>query len=390
MKTIPKAAIGLALALIFWLFAEWFACHFDYRERDFFAFWQAGYMVLTGRYIYSSTSWLGTRLSFRVTWLLDDTSLYPLPLASLFAPLGAIHPERAFVLWIWLSAVMLLIAVALLMTAFGRRYCHYIAPVAFGVLLFRPLFSLPGQLGALLLVALVASAALFHRRRDLAGGALFSIIALKPSLGLPLIVLFSFYLLVNRRYRAIGGVALMLGLLLTLSLAASPHWLSDYASVLQGKNSQTFGYAPTLWGLVSMGCSFDRACTMRGGSIGVGVVLVLYALLVMRFKDQPATHAMGLATATTLLVTPYLWPYDQILLTLPISLTAARLAVSPFPYLVSALYFLIIDLIAFVLMVITVAQQVENVNALLTLLVLILLVLTHVPSRARTPAVEVA
>src|SRR5947209_6450676 len=86
-----------------------------YRDSDFFTFWLAGYMNWTGQNPYSTEQWLGQHHALGATWFPNPVFPYPLPLATLLAPLGLLRLDTAFIVWISLSLVMLVVAIFLIL-----------------------------------------------------------------------------------------------------------------------------------------------------------------------------------------------------------------------------------------------------------------------------------
>src|ERR1700687_3685239 len=131
-----------------------------YIDSDFFAYWLAGYMNWSGQNPYVSEQYLAARRFFGATWMPDAIFPYPLPLATLLAPLGLLRLDLAYIVWI--AGSLVLIVVALFMILFREndaRLKHYVVPLVAGLLVFRPVWVTlrDGQLGGPMLFLLVLS-----------------------------------------------------------------------------------------------------------------------------------------------------------------------------------------------------------------------------------------
>ena len=157
LKLVPGIAF-VAICVIFLCISIWVVYPQDYADTDFFSFWLAGYSLLAGKDPYSADWWTLGHHKYGAEWISDATFLYPLPLAIFLIPLGLLSLEQAFVLWVFLSQwLILLAAVLLLRRANWQVHKKYVLPILVGIYLFRPviLTLLHGQLGALFLLILV-------------------------------------------------------------------------------------------------------------------------------------------------------------------------------------------------------------------------------------------
>lgn len=372
MKKIQPALLLLTLCILFGLISQRIVGRLDYPDSDFFSFWLAGHMILTGQNPYMEEGWIEGHTLFGADWISDPTFLYPLPLALFFVPLGLLTLFQAYVAWVWVTQIMLLAVVLLLLPSFEQGRVHYILPVAAGILLFRPLITLlsNGQLGALFLLLVVIAGMLWDRGRWIAGGLVIAFCALKPSIGAPILALVAIYLLVRWHYKAFIGMTLAAVGMLIMGALYDPGWIGQYLQVLRFKQEQTFGYSPTIWGMSALISGFHLPGTLWIGSLITVVLLALYLVMVIKLTHLTPLVAVGLAVTVALVITPYLWPYDQIMLVLPIVLAMAALKKANIGYLPSALVFLAIDVVAFVLLWFSAQSQTENVNGLVPLVVL--------------------
>jgi len=327
----------------------------DIPNSDFFTFWLAGRLALNGDNPYSPTQWVQGHQEYGATWIPNDTLVYPLPLAYLMVPLGALPLHDAYVFWVFLLMVMVLASIALITRPGNQLPWNLFAPLVAGVYLFRPTLVTfrNGQLGGLLLLIIVVSMVLWRRNRWFAGGAVLALLWLKPSIALPVVLLTSAWAVSARRPRAISGVVVGTAALTIAGWTANPSWIGDYVSIGARKLAASVGYAPSLWGLVGLACNADSSCILRVGLITTALVLFGFALFVFKFPDlfSPSIF-MACAVSVSLFVTPYIWAYDQVLLALPLAVVIGEMSRSRMPFLVCASVPLLFSLGSLILLVV--------------------------------------
>lgn len=325
-----------------------------YTESDFFTFWLAGRLAITGGNPYSSQAWIAGHHLYGATWIANSSFLYPIPLSLVFAPLGLLPIYPAYVVWVTLSQLMIVASGALLLRPHPPSLVrYYLLPLAAGTAIFRPtiLALLNGQVTALVLLVLAGVVYLWREGKWWQGSLLLSLLVLKPNLGVPLIAMLSLYLLIRRRFSALlwegaGGLALLL-----VGILQNAHWIGEYVNVGSAKLETTFGASPTVWGVSGTICHYNLNCTVPPAALAALLLLAGYVYLLVKSRDSlsPA-WAAGFAVTVVLLVTPYTWQYDQLLLLIPIISITMGLAASGVPFLPNALIFIALDILAFVLL----------------------------------------
>ncbi len=316
-------------------------------DRDFFSFWLAGRMMITGQDPYAEAQWIAGHTAANSNWLSDTTFLYPLPLAFLFAPLGLLSLQAAATVWVLITQGLLVVCCWLLLSAWkptDSRAAYWL-PILLGVFLFRPVVTmlLQGQLGAIWLLTLSVCVYAWRRGQWWLGGALMPFLALKPNVGLPLIALLALWLALRRQWRALMAAGVSAAGLLIAGWLRDPLWLEKLSAIGNQKVASTFGWAPTSWGLGDAICQHGLSCTIGVGA-GLSVLLVIVALFWLmkhRHRAEPEVAA-AILIAVTMLVTPYLWVYDQVLLIIPILAVMRLMHERELPYLVTATLFVVI------------------------------------------------
>jgi hypothetical protein len=344
----------------------------DYHNNDFFTFWLAGHMVTQGGNPYLPEQWLAGHAQFGVTWIPNQAYVYPLPLSLLFAPLGLIPLYQAYITWVALSQLMILISMLLLLPLGGTRARLLFLPLLIGIIFFRPttLTLVNGQLTAWLLLVLVCIALLWEKGKWEWGSLLLPLLVLKPNLGGPIVLLLAAWLTIKKRTKSMLFIGLGGVILLAASMLQNPSWPVEYWSIGSNKLAQAFGYSPTVWGLAFLACSHRHGCILAAGGVAAGLTgLASLWLLVKHRESMSPLPAISLSIGATLLVTPYTWPYDQLLLIIPIAFIAFKLGERRHGFLSAALLFLGIDLLALFLLFFNIAMHIEILNAFIPLAV---------------------
>ncbi|GAB4501157.1 MAG: hypothetical protein Fur0035_06980 [Anaerolineales bacterium] len=300
----------------------------DARHYDFAAYWQASRMTLDGQNVYDSSTWLAMRQKYQTALHSEDVFQYPLPLAVLLIPLGKLPVQTAYFIWMFFSLVALLLTFLLLLSFYPQRSVFFEVMLVAGLFLFRPVYSalIGGQILALLLFCLAFSTLLFAREKWFLGGGMLAFLALKPSLGLPFLVLSGTWLLKEKRWRALIGMVLADTGLLLLGMAFNADWVAEYFVGGSGLAAKYYGLQTTLWGLGGM------LLKTRWGGLLIGAVLSIFVLTLsgqaLLRQGQPIAPFAAMATLVpaALLVAPYSWSYDQILLLLPLIFLLIQIA----------------------------------------------------------------
>lgn len=205
-----------------------------------------------------------------------------------------------------------------------------------------------GQVSALLLILLVAMAALWDRGMWLPGGLLLGLTIIKPQPVAFLVPMLALWLLTNLRWRAILGLVLSLGVTSLGSFLLFPTFVQDWQIVATAKVGSVIYHMPTLWGLIA---ELVGASTLAL-EIGIGVTTIVFcagAFLVTRWGERSALELTGIILIFSLLVTPYLWDYDQTLLLIPLVIALIRLDQQGVSFKMLALVPLAFDLLTLLL-----------------------------------------
>ena len=382
-----RTKFWLVLALLAMLAHAWIVADaFNYMNgRDFFTFWLGGRMILDGQDPTVTTEWFNAVAHYTQEGLgYVKTPIYayfnyPFYVAVLFIPLALLPYQVAAVLWLLLSQLMVAFTAWVVMSNWQtERKKSFIFPIVAALLVFRPLMVTlwSAQLGVLLLFLSALAALLWTKQRWFWSGVALAFLMVKPTVGLPIIGICGLWLLRDRRWTAIaGGIAGGIGLLL-LGMVVKPNWLPVFLGMGKHMIDVTFGYNPTLWGLGGALCQHTAPCQVWAGWV-LSILAALAGIFSVYQKRIALTpiQVMAFAIPPAVLVTPYLWAYDQVVLILPILVCLGLLIERRVRYLIAATFFLIVDLIALVFVYIAAQSETDIISVALPLLIWALLLL---------------
>ena len=307
----------MAILIVLLAIVEFFWNAANPTDRDFISFWGAAQMVLSGdpAGAYDQAK-LHAVQAAAVTFVNGEGMPFPYPPAFLafVAPFGLLPFAASLALWSAATFAICFVAIRRMFPESGLLAAA-----------FPPVFinAAIGQ-NAFLTAAIFAGGMLLLRRRPFAAGLLLGCLVIKPQLGLLLPVA----LLAARQWRAIAGAALSsVGLLLagaaTFGMAASEAWLAQmplYVSIgrdgLVGWHKMASVYAA----MRQMGAGMELAFAVHL-TVAVGAAAAVW--LAWRSKADLLGKASVLASAT-MLASPYVFPYDAVLLVIAFFWLAKR------------------------------------------------------------------
>lgn len=320
--------IIISLSVALFLGLTWANYHYltgpaRYANRDFMSLWAGGRALLEGLNPYEPDIWNPLRARLGSTWMPDDRAPFPLWTLMLYLPFSLLDMGWAAAAWLALSLFLLGFCLFLLMSHFSPEQLPVTSFVllALGAFTFRGgLVTLNnGQISFVLLFVLILFIALSKRNNSFLAGFVLAFVALKPNPFILFVPLLGLWLIQHRRWRIVSG-ALAGGLtLLASSWLLRPGWLIEWLDV-RGK-TEVASITPTLWGL-----AYELSAEWWA-AIGVALVVATTAVLgCLVFTDRTLAEAevVSMAIAGSLLVTPYAWDYEHLLLLVPIILIFLR------------------------------------------------------------------
>jgi glycosyl transferase family 87 len=273
---------------------------------DFASFWAAGHLVLSGngaaaydpavhRAVEATVVNIGGLLPFS----------YPPPFLLLVAPFAFRPFWLAYLLWIGVTGGLYFLSTRPLLPP-RYAFAHPAAVVN----------AMIGQNGLLTTGLLLLGAALLAQY-PFAGGAVLGLLIVKPQLA----CLVPVALLAGREWRAIAGAAatslsliaiawLVFGIEAYRAFAASAGDFAGYMAASRWK----WGELASMFGLArSLGAPQSLALALQALA-AVGAAIVTWRAWAMKRRERVAILA-----AATLLVPPYLFTYDSMLLIAPLA-----------------------------------------------------------------------
>jgi hypothetical protein len=323
----------------------------DYVNNGFFTFWLSGRMAWTGEHPYSTTDWVGGHHANGAIWIPNKIFPYPLPLALVTAPLGFFPIEKAYLLWDLLAQVLIALCILWLATRWeGLNRQAYAIFVLVATILNGNVFLglMTGTIAALFLVFLTLALFFMETRHPWLAGLALAGLALKPPL-LTVVALIGLWLLFRRNWRVLGGLALGGVGLLLIGLIQDPLWVQKFLGAGENLLGMRLGHQPTLLSYTRLACSGDSPCAFAlYGFIALALV-AFFAFLVWK-KQETLSPLMAFSAAIALgvLLPPYLWSYDYVLLIIPICYIAFDLIRRRETYVHATLFLLAFDVLSMI------------------------------------------
>lgn len=312
MHTLKVISIAVVTCLLLLFLAVQVERAMD--NPDFLVYWLAGNLISRGISPYNESVW--SQGVIQLGWFTDQTFLYPLPTGVFFLFWGRLPYRFAYLLWMFLCMVFIFSSLLLLMhTCLGDKAFLYLIPVLGGVVVFRPvLVSIRnGQIGPFLFFVLTITLILWKKQKWLLGGVSAILVLLKPNVGLPILFFSALYLLWDKRYLAflgmgVGGIGFW-----GIGWLIDPSWVQKFVHIGERKLNQTFGFSPTLWGVAHQICSQDERCSIPLGILFT-LIFVGYFLYFLARHSVSIWDTGGILIPLALLVNPFGWAYEQVLL----------------------------------------------------------------------------
>jgi hypothetical protein len=113
------------------------------------------------------------------------------------------------------------------------------------------------------------------------------------------------------------------------------------------------------------------------GTVLVGITLLLVFWIIMQMKSDEVDSVVGVVIVGTLLVSPYLWTYSQILLVIPMMMMVAVIYKRNWPFLAIATFPLLMALFAVLLILISMRIGADILSVMVPIVVGALLVLAY-------------
>lgn len=239
---------------------------------------------------------------------------YPPWTGALLAPFGALPLPPAAALWASLTVAAAVLGINWTWQLAGLRRFSW-PLVAALVVATEPLarnFS-EGQFATFTLALTAGAAFSLRSRRDAAAGIATALLSVKPQVNITFAAVLLALAIVRGRWLIVGGAAVAGLGLGGLTQLLRPGWLLEFVSA----STSLGGSIPdrmTIWNLA--------------GSWPLAVVLIalLVAVVVVLIGPRGADDAeiLGLGVAFSLVVAPYAWEHDLVVLAIPWTMVIAH------------------------------------------------------------------
>ena len=292
-----------------------------YVERDFHCMWLAGRVAASGGDPYDPVQYQAATSEGRPAEeaLIACGPRFPYPpwTTLVFTALGYAPLPIAATLWISLLVAATVLGIGWTWQLAGPERIAW--PVVALLAVFTEPFLLAmtqGQFGAVYL-ALTAGAALWLRsRHGLRAGIAVAALALKPQSAVVTGPVLLALAIRSRQWQAVAaaGIAALAGLITCVALR--PSWLLAWAQAPGELRSVA----------ISRNTTWDLAASLGSWTLGILIIAALLSLAFALVRSRRLEHAdvVGLGAALTLVVTPYAWTHDFMVLAIPWAVTLAR------------------------------------------------------------------
>jgi hypothetical protein len=293
----------------------------QYVERDFHCMWLAGRVAASGGDPYDPAQYQAATSEGRpaAEALIACGPRFPYPpwTTLVFAALGSAPLQTAAILWISLLVAATVLGIGWTWQLAGPERIAW--PVVALLVIFTEPFLLAltqGQFGAIYLALTAGAAIWIPSRHELRAGIAIAGLALKPQTALVTGPVLLALAVRSRQWQAVAtaGVAALMGLIACVVLR--PSWLLAWAQAPSELRSVA----------ISRNTTWDLAVSLGSWTLGVLIIAVLLSLSFALVRTSRLEHAdvVGLGAALSLVVTPYAWTHDFMVLAIPWAVTLAH------------------------------------------------------------------
>jgi hypothetical protein len=290
-----------------------------YEGRDFHCFWITGRIVVSGGDPYDAGQYVPAILTVPPSEAgalerCGQRLSYPPWTGLALAPFGALPLPAAATLWASLAMIATVLGIYWTWELVGKRRIPWPLVAALVVCTLPFIHDVYHGQFATFTLALTAGAALSMRSgSDTVGGITTALLAIKPHVAAGFAAVTLGLAILRRRTRfVLAAGAAGLGLA-GVSELLRPGWIVEFARAAT-QLSRSIADRSTIWNLAG---SWPLAVVM--------IALLLTAVCVLvRGRHANETDILGLAVSFSLVVAPYAWNHDFVVLAIPWSMTIAH------------------------------------------------------------------
>jgi hypothetical protein len=290
--------------------------------HDFIEYWTAAQLLVRHQNPYSLSTMM--RMQRAMGWSEPQPLMVMSPpqFLPLLWPLGFLHSYvLARLIWLCLNTTILVIAVRTLWSLYGGRASESWIAIGAAALFFPVWHCLAvAQIGPLLLLGIAGFLCLEERGHLFWAGSALALVTLKPHLFYLFWLALLLWSLQRRELRVVAGAAVTIGCTLGLAvlidhsavreyvILARSNYVWEFTSgaggalrLLLGTKSHALQFAPMLPGIVAFACYWHKKRRNWNWREQVPLLLTLSAL-----------------------TAPYGWPFDEVVLLVPVTMVAAH------------------------------------------------------------------
>jgi hypothetical protein len=316
-RTIANAALLIVLSFACGTFAAgnsgW------YEGRDFHCWWVAGRIIAAGGDPYDPQQFVPV---IRTLPPSEEGALqrcgqrlsYPPWTGAVLAPFGAMPLPAAASLWASLAVMAAVLGIHWTRLLSGSPRSSWTFVLAFVVATQPFVRALEEGQFATFILALTAGAALAMRSKsDLVAGIATAGLAVKPHIAIVSAAVLLALAIFRRRWRLVGASVASGLVLLGSTQLLRPGWIA--ASV---------GASTSLSGTISDRATIWNLAPSSALAIVMIALLVAAVVILIRARRPDDAEILGLAVALGLVVAPYAWSHDFLVLAIPWFMIVAR------------------------------------------------------------------
>ena len=315
-RKLMQGAVACVLLSISIFFLAYTTSTESIANRDYIEYWAAGQQLVHGANPYDANRILADEESAGMHGTTPIIMFNPPSGLFLTLPLGMFRPKAGYLLWslfvlgAWLGSIHMI----WIMNGRPNRPLHLIG------YFFAPAITcfFLGQMAAFVLLGLTIFL-YFHRTRPMAAGAALVLCALKPHLFLPFGAVLLVWAVARRAYRLLSGAVIALAISSAIPLIFDPNIYRQYAAMSRTSGVKA-AFIPTVSELLRIAIN-PNAFWLQFLPAVVGCLWAIWYFRHYRNVWDWNTHGL-LLMPVSLLVAPYAWFFDAIIL-LPSLLYAA-------------------------------------------------------------------
>jgi alpha-1,2-mannosyltransferase len=302
------AAVATAFTIVFFVYAGW-VTWLNYTKptgADFVSFWAAGKLVLEGspQLAYDIAAHRAVEKSVGPMLGLMPFP-YPPPYLLLVTPFALMPPWLAFAAWLMVTSAVYYLGTRALISP---RYAFANPAAQVNVLI--------GQNGLLTSGLFIGGASVLGRNPWL-GGAILGLLSFKPQLA----ILVPFAMVAGRQWQALAAAAASAGAALAISsVVFGLDILRSFVAVLPTYVEFIRSGALRFELLVSVYALMRYFALPDAASFAIHIAVALFAfVMTWRAWRQHSDARVPILASASLLVSPYIFTYDALLLTAPLA-----------------------------------------------------------------------